>query len=78
MNMEKRVEKLERRTDKLLENREPSVTGDQVLEKLGLDPALVRQEAHDSNCSVVEVVCRYLGLEMREFKRILRERANLQ
>ena len=56
--------------------RKPDVTIDQVLEKLGLNPVLIRQEAQDHNCSLAEVVYPHLGVGMNEFKRLLKERVS--
>ena len=42
-----------------------------------LEPSLVRQEAHDTNNSIIGVLSQYMGLEVQEFHRLLRERANL-
>ena len=41
---------------------------------LGLEPSVVRQEAHDANNSPIGVLCQYMGLEVQEFKRLLKER----
>ena len=44
---------------------------------LGLEPSVVRQEAHDTNSSIIGVLCWAMGLEVQEFRRLLRERATL-
>ena len=41
---------------------------------VGLEPSVVRQEAHDTNNSLIGVLCKYMGLEVREFDRLLMER----
>jgi hypothetical protein len=42
---------------------------------LGLEPSVVRQETNDTNSSIIGVLCRYMGLEVQEFRRLLKERA---
>ncbi len=54
-----------------------SVSTDDVIKHLGFDPATVRESAHSTGKSVVEVICEMIGIEPREFQRILREKINL-
>ncbi len=43
---------------------------------VGLEPSAVRQEAYDTNNSPIGVLCQYMGIEVREFKRLLKERVS--
>ena len=54
-----------------------SVSTDDVIKHLGFDPVAVRESAHSTGKSVVEVICEMIGIEPREFQRILREKINL-
>ena len=50
---------------------------DQYIVQLGLDPVAVRESARRTSSSLVEVVSAMLGIEPREFARLLKEKANL-
>lgn len=50
---------------------------DQCISHMGFDPAALRESAHNTGKSVVETMCEIIGIEPREFLRILREKANL-
>lgn len=50
---------------------------DQCIRHLGLDPVAVRESARNTGRSIVEVICEMIGIEPREFVRLLKERANL-
>jgi hypothetical protein len=45
---------------------------------LGLEPSAVRQKTHDTNDSISGVLSQYMGLEVQDFHRLLRERVNSQ
>ena len=53
------------------------VGGDEVIRHLGLDPAALRESAHHTGKSVVETMCEIIGIEPREFARMLREKTKL-
>jgi len=50
---------------------------DQCIRHLGLDPVVVRESAQNTGRSIVEVICEKIGIEPREFQRLLREKINL-
>jgi len=50
---------------------------DDLIKHLGLDPVAVRESARNTGRSIFEVICEMIGIEPREFLRILREKANL-
>ena len=54
-----------------------SVSTDDVIKHMGFDPVAVRESARNEGKSVVEVICEMIGIEPREFQRILREKINL-
>ena len=54
-----------------------SVGTDDVIRHMGFDPVAVRELARNTGRSIVEVICEKIGIEPREFQRILREKANL-
>ena len=54
-----------------------SVTTDDALRHMGFDPLAVRESARNTGRSIVEVICEMIGIEPREFQRILREKINL-
>ena len=77
MRLEGRLRQLEskmRSSNPLLEH---SINTDEVIRHLGFDPAALRESAHNTGKSVVETMCEIIGIEPREFERILREKAKL-
>ncbi len=54
-----------------------SVGADEVIRHLGFDPAALRESAHHTGKSVVETMCEIIGIETREFARMLREKTKL-
>jgi hypothetical protein len=50
---------------------------DQFIRHFGLDPVAVRDAAINDHSSIAEVICKMIGIEPREFVRLLKERANL-
>ena len=54
-----------------------SVSTDDVIRHMGLDPVVVRESAQNTGRSIVEVICEKIGIEPREFQRLLREKINL-
>jgi len=54
-----------------------SVGSDDVIRHMGFDPVALRESAHTTGKSVVEVICEMIGIEPREFQRLLREKINL-
>ena len=76
-NIEKRLAYIEQALKSKETLQRPDIPLDQIIQKLGFDPALVRQEAKENNSSIAEVTCRHLGMEVREFMRLLKERVSL-
>ena len=56
---------------------ERSYDPDECIRHMGLDPTVVHTTAQDSGKSIVEVISGMLGIEPREFMRLLKEKANL-
>jgi hypothetical protein len=54
-----------------------SVGTDDVIRHMGFDPVAVRESARNTGRSIVEVICEKIGIEPREFQRLLREKINL-
>jgi hypothetical protein len=54
-----------------------SVGTDDVIRHMGFDPVAVRESAHTTGKSVVEIICEKIGMEPREFQRMLKEKINL-
>ena len=54
-----------------------SVGTDDVIKHIGFDPVAVRESARNTGRSIVEVICEKIGIEPREFQRLLREKINL-
>jgi deoxyadenosine/deoxycytidine kinase len=77
MSLENRLKQLE----SILRSRETmlgrSVSTDDVIRHMGLDPVAVRESARNTGRSIVEIMCEMLGIEPREFVRLLKERTNL-
>ena len=77
MGLETRLKQLE----SMLSSRklifENSVGTDDVIKHMGFDPVAVRESARNTGKSVVEIICEKIGVEPREFQRLLREKINL-
>ena len=54
-----------------------SVGTDDVIRHMGFDPVATREAAHVTGKSVVEIICEMIGIEPREFQRLLKEKINL-
>jgi hypothetical protein len=54
-----------------------SVSTDDVIRHMGFDPVAVQESARITGKSVVEVICGNIGIEPREFQRLLKEKINL-
>ena len=77
MSLENRLKQLESKIRLANSMAEQLPDTDQCIRHLGLDPVAVRDSAHSTGKSVVEVVCEKIGIEPREFQRLLREKINL-
>ena len=77
MGREGRLKQLESRFSSRNILLEHSYDPDGVIKHLGLDPVAVRESVRNEGKSVVEVICEKIGIEPREFQRLLREKANL-
>lgn len=77
MSLENRLKQLESkmRLANLMNEQLPDI--DQCIIHLGLDPVVVRESAQNTGTSIVEVICEKIGVEPREFQRLLKEKANL-
>ena len=77
MSLENRLKQLE----SILSSRETmlgqSVSTDDVIRHMGLDPVAVREFARNTGRSIIEVICEKIGIEPREFQRLLKEKINL-
>jgi hypothetical protein len=77
MGLDARLKQLE----SILSSRETmpghSVRSDDVIRHMGFDPVAVRESAHSTGKSIVEVICGNIGVEPREFQRLLKEKINL-
>ena len=51
---------------------------DDVIRHMGFDPVATREAAHVTGKSVVEIICEKIGMEPREFQRLLKEKINLK
>jgi hypothetical protein len=77
VNLEGRIIRLELKMKPAVpEMRAPLNTDDCIL-KLGLDPVAIRESARRAGSSLAMVVSEMLGVEPREFLRLLKEKANL-
>jgi hypothetical protein len=54
-----------------------SVSTDDAIRHMGLDPAAVRESARNTGSSLAVAISTMLGLEPREFARLIKEKANL-
>jgi len=77
MSLENRLKQLESKIRLANSMAEKLPDTDQCIRHLGLDPVSVRASAHSTGKSVVEVICEKIGIEPREFQRLLREKINL-
>ena len=76
MGLEDRLKRLESKVKAQNAVLEPHIDIDQCIAHLGLDPAIVRDTAHSNHSNLAEAMCEMLGIELKEFKRHLREVAN--
>ena len=77
MNLENRLRQLESKIKLTNYGPEKPFDIDQYMTRLGLDPMAVRESARSTGKSIVEAMCGMLGIEPREFIRLLKEKANL-
>ena len=74
MSLENRVRSLERVSEVKGIIREPDVTSDEVLVKLGFNPDELRAEREETGKSVLGIVATRLGMTDREFTGALKAR----
>ena len=77
MGLETRLKQLESMLSSRKLMFENSVGTDDVIKHMGFVPVIVRESAHSTGKSVVEVICEKICIEPREFQRLLREKINL-
>ena len=77
MNLENRLRQLESKIKLTNYGPEQPFDIDRFMTRLGLDPMAVRESARSAGKSIVEAMCGMLGIEPREFIRLLKEKANL-
>ena len=77
MGLEDRLKQLESKVSSRNILLEHSFDPDECIAHLGLDPAAVRESSHTIGKSVVEIICGMIGIEPREFVRLLKEKVNL-
>jgi hypothetical protein len=77
MSLENRLKQLESKIKLATTMTEQPLDTDQCIRHLGLDPVAVRDAARNNHCSIVETMCEMLGIEPREFVRLLKEKINL-
>jgi len=77
MGLETRLKQLESMSSSRKIMLGHSVGSDDVIRHMGFDPVALRESAHTTGKSVVEVICEMIGIEPREFQRLLREKINL-
>ena len=77
MGLEGRLKQLESRFNSRNILLEHSYDPDGVIKHLGFDPVALRESAHNTGKSVVETMCEIIGIEPREFERMLRGKAKL-
>jgi len=77
MRLEARLKQLESRISSRKTMFVSSVSTDDVIRHMGFDPVAVRESAHSTRKSVVEIICEMIGIEPREFHRLLKEKINL-
>lgn len=77
MGLEARLKQLESKASSWNMAKEHSTNPDEFIAHPGLDPAAVRESAHNTGRSVIETMCEMIGIGPREFIRLLKEKANL-
>ena len=77
MGLEARLKQLESILSSRKTMFEHSVGIDDATRHMGFDPVEVLESAHSTGKSVVEVICEKIGIEPREFPRLLKEKINL-
>lgn len=77
MSLENRLKQLESKMSARNILLKQSYDPDAFIKHLGLDLPAARALARSSGKSIVEVTCEMIGIEPREFQRMLREKANL-
>jgi hypothetical protein len=77
MSLENRLKHLELKIRLANSMAEKLPDTDQCIRHLGLDPVAVRASARTTGRSIVEIICEKIGIEPREFQRLLKEKTNL-
>ena len=77
MRLESRLKQLELKMKLTNRGLEQPFDIDQYMTHLGLDPMAARESARSMGKSIVEAMCGIIGIEPREFIRLLKEKANL-
>jgi hypothetical protein len=77
MSLENRLKQLESKIRLANSMAEKLPDTDQCIRHLGLDPVAVRASARTTGRSIVEIICEKIGIEPREFQRLLKEKTNL-
>jgi len=77
MNLENRLNRLELKIKQSLPVMLAPFNTDESITKMGFEPAAVREAARRAGSSLAGIVSEMLGVEPREFVRLLKEKANL-
>jgi hypothetical protein len=77
MSLENRLKQLESKMSLVNSMMEQPLDTDQWIRHLGLDPVAVRDAARNNHSSIVESISVMLGIEPREFARLLNQKVNL-
>ena len=77
MSLENRLRQLESKIKLTNHGLEQPFDIDQYMTRVGLNPMAVRESARSAGKSIFEAMCGMIGIEPREFIRLLREKANL-
>jgi len=77
MSLENRLNRLELKMKQYLPVTAIPYNTDNCITKMGFEPAAVREAARRAGSSLAMVVSEMLGVEPREFVRLLKEKANL-
>ena len=77
MGLEARLKQLESILSSRKTMFDHSVGTDDVIKHMGFDPVAVRESARSTDKSIVEIICETIGMEPREFQRLLKEKINL-
>ena len=75
MSIEKRIEKIERRTRSQGAMREPTLDTDSLIRKMGFDPVKVRATAKANEQSIAWVIAGELGMSYKDFFKTIEKRA---